>query len=131
MNISTIRPPINTWSDDKEAHPLSSLSPTSKWTHSPTQMTSLTDAAENCSSSIRIRSEVWITSVAVVVLAIGTVYGFWWWNRREQKPENIQSGFSLSSFGHSSVLYHRILLALCELSRRFYGDCVSSCHHSV
>ncbi|KAI0383443.1 hypothetical protein F5Y04DRAFT_278620 [Hypomontagnella monticulosa] len=43
------------------------------------------DVAENYRSSIQIRSEVWIASVAAVVLAIGTVCWFWWWNWRGRR----------------------------------------------
>ncbi|XXH05661.1 hypothetical protein Hte_012096 [Hypoxylon texense] len=43
------------------------------------------DVAENDSSSIQIRNEVWIASVASITLAIGTVCWSWWWNWREQK----------------------------------------------
>ncbi|KAI2626054.1 hypothetical protein GGS26DRAFT_563097 [Hypomontagnella submonticulosa] len=47
------------------------------------------DAAENRTSSIRIRSEVWIAVVAAVVLAIGTVCWSWWWNWRDRrKPDS-------------------------------------------
>ncbi|KAI1418440.1 hypothetical protein F5Y13DRAFT_149176 [Hypoxylon sp. FL1857] len=45
------------------------------------------DVAENHTSSIQIRREVWMASVAAAVLGIGTVCWSWWWNwREERKP---------------------------------------------
>ncbi|KAI1179907.1 hypothetical protein F4777DRAFT_404066 [Nemania sp. FL0916] len=43
------------------------------------------EVVENHSSSIQIRGEVWIASIAVFVLAMGTVGWSWWWNGLEQK----------------------------------------------
>ncbi|KAI0442352.1 hypothetical protein F4803DRAFT_551227 [Xylaria telfairii] len=43
------------------------------------------EAAETGNSRIQVRSEVWIASVAAVLLAIGTIGWWWWWNSREER----------------------------------------------
>ncbi|KAH6717630.1 hypothetical protein BKA61DRAFT_670054 [Leptodontidium sp. MPI-SDFR-AT-0119] len=43
------------------------------------------DATENDTSRIQVRSEVWIATVAAIVLASSTACWSWWWNWKEQK----------------------------------------------
>ncbi|KAK2603129.1 hypothetical protein N8I77_009609 [Diaporthe amygdali] len=44
-----------------------------------------TDAAENQGSKLQIRSEVWMATVAAIVLAAATIGWSWWWNFKEQR----------------------------------------------
>jgi hypothetical protein len=56
------------------------------------------EVAESSGSRIQIRSEVWIASLAAVVLAVGTISWPWWWNWREQrKPDKNAAEKTLAS----------------------------------
>jgi hypothetical protein len=48
----------------------------------------VTNATENHSSRMQVRSEVWIATVAAIVLAISTACWSWWWNWKEQKKSD-------------------------------------------